>query len=311
MSTILYGFLVIFFLIVTVLMSVLSTSRNSSVKLSDQIDDDLNNYNTSKEKNPNAPVLVGRMIPVVYDSIKSSWVKSDTNNWYNYSEKKWANSVIVNDDSVAKYNGISAGDVISMDDINSMWVFIPSFDVSTLRFTSDSSTGGFWVGKFELSIDKNNDCYKNSSIDTCNKDSISPLIKPDLVSWRNVGYDVVSKAISNNMVGFLKNTVNVIDFDSWNVISALSSSKYGVGSIESNGCNMYITGKGANCSINYNSDSLPFTTTGNIYGVYDMSGGALEFVSGSIVMGGNGINNKTNCDGSPNSLYGSRAIIKI
>ncbi len=46
-----------------------------------------------EEQNVNAPILLDNMIPVIYDEEKESWVKTTTDNWYNYDKKQWANAV--------------------------------------------------------------------------------------------------------------------------------------------------------------------------------------------------------------------------
>ena len=50
---------------------------------------------------PNSPDLVQGLIPVKYDENKNTWVKADSSNtnfsWYDYSEKRWANAVLVSD----------------------------------------------------------------------------------------------------------------------------------------------------------------------------------------------------------------------
>ena len=52
---------------------------------------------------PNSPDLVQGLIPVVYDESTSNWVKADStntdNSWYNYSDKRWANAVLVSEKS--------------------------------------------------------------------------------------------------------------------------------------------------------------------------------------------------------------------
>ena len=79
---------------------------------------------------PNAPELDSNMIAITYDG--NNWVKADTstNNWYNYEEQEWANAVTVSSSSRSSYLSASAGTVISMDDIETMWVWIPRYSYS-------------------------------------------------------------------------------------------------------------------------------------------------------------------------------------
>ena len=78
---------------------------------------------------PNAPELDEGMIPVTYKN--NNWVKADitntNNDWYNYDELKWANAVTVSNSTRSTYNNASVGTEISMDDIETMWVWIPRY----------------------------------------------------------------------------------------------------------------------------------------------------------------------------------------
>ena len=81
----------------------------------------------------NAPVLTSNMIPVYYDETNAVWRKADSTNkdssaiWYNYDYKMWANAVTVTETNRNTYLSAKAGAEISMDDINTMWVWIPRY----------------------------------------------------------------------------------------------------------------------------------------------------------------------------------------
>ena len=94
----------------------------------------------------NKPVLASNMIPVYYDETSDVWKKADKNNnnsnyqWYSYEssgDKKgmWANAVTVKDTNRQTYLNATPGTIIPMDDINTMWVWIPRFKVNTTDFT--------------------------------------------------------------------------------------------------------------------------------------------------------------------------------
>jgi len=74
------------------------------------------------------------MIPVTYDSENSTWLKADSTNsgdsWYNYDNKIWANAVTVKEENRDTYVKATPGTPISMDDINTMWVWIPRFNAT-------------------------------------------------------------------------------------------------------------------------------------------------------------------------------------
>ena len=91
---------------------------------------------------PNAPELDDGMIAVRYDG--SNWVKADssTNNWYNYDKQEWANAVTVTSSTRDTYLSASVGTVVNMDDIETMWVWIPRYS-----YTIGSEDGTNYYGK--------------------------------------------------------------------------------------------------------------------------------------------------------------------
>ena len=85
-----------------------------------------------ESNSPNSPMLDEGMIAVTYDG--SNWVKADrtniNNSWYNYDELMWANVVTVSESSRSNYLSADVGTVVSMDDIETMWVWIPRYSYS-------------------------------------------------------------------------------------------------------------------------------------------------------------------------------------
>ena len=84
----------------------------------------------SQEKvKPNDPILDEGMIAVRYNG--NDWVKTDIdNNWYNYDSGEWANAVTVSSETRDTYKSASIGTVVNMDDIETMWVWIPRYSYS-------------------------------------------------------------------------------------------------------------------------------------------------------------------------------------
>ena len=76
----------------------------------------------------NTPELDNNMIPVIYEN--NNWVKTDEANWYNYDKGEWANAVTVSSSTRDTYLEADIGTVISMDDIETMWVWIPRYSYS-------------------------------------------------------------------------------------------------------------------------------------------------------------------------------------
>ena len=96
--------------------------------------------NVTREEN--APELDSGMIAVTYNG--SSWIKADSNSkdWYDYSEQRWANAVTVTSSSRSTYQSAAVGTEISMDDIETMWVWIPRYS-----YTIGSEDGTNYYGK--------------------------------------------------------------------------------------------------------------------------------------------------------------------
>ena len=145
---------------------------------------------------------------------------------------------------------------------------------------------GFWIGKFELT-------GTISNITT----------KPNISSLRNqrVGdfsTNIMAMNDTGNIYGFNTTTdTHMIKNIEWGAVAYLSYSKYGTctdGICQEIGINnnsSYTTGCGSSAGSSssstcnsYNTElGMHASTTGNIYGVYDMSGGAYDYVMGNIV----------------------------
>ena len=301
-----------------------------------------NNIDTS---GANSPVLASNMIPVYYDEINNVWKKADVNNkdssyqWYSYNstgDKKgmWANAVTVKEANRQTYLNANVGTPISMDDITTMWVWIPRFnavtpsnynggtkanpgaiDVTFVKqnepaidaFTfGDKELSGFWYGKFEISHTtlasnktKNNLGCTNETCSNAN----GIIIKPNVNSLRNNNVSNLffasrSMEQTGNSFGFVNIEVDthMSKNNEWGAVAYLTQSIYGrctsnttCTEVGINNNTSYITGIGDKPSSTassvktntYNTISgKDASTTGTIYGIYDMSGGSWEYVMG-------------------------------
>ena len=165
-------------------------------------------------------------------------------------------------------------------------------------FISIPSTG-FWVGKFETGYD--GATTKGEAEQNVN-DSSKVVIKPNVYSWRNIqvanafytSYNYKRNLDSHMM----KNT-------EWGAVAYLQHSKYGSSSsvrinndkdqktglaaINEPTCNYTTTNESCNiyctdgtCNTAY-PNSVLASTTNNISGIFDMSGGAWDYVMGVLV----------------------------
>ena len=320
----------------------------------------------------NKPVLASNMIPVYYDEANSVWKKADKNNsqkeyrWYSYTSTgeykgMWANAVTVKDTNRQTYLSATPGTTISMDDITTMWVWIPRFNAVTpsnynggtqskpnaidVTFVKQNETAidaftfgnkelsGFWYGKFETSHTTlaSSSNYNNLGCtnETCNNAN-GIIIKPNVTSLRynnqsNFFFASRSMEQAGNSFGFVSSEVDthMSKNSEWGAVAYLTQSIYGrctsnticteIG-INNNYNNdndndTYITGYGAPAGSEisvtngaYNTTlGKDASTTGNIYGIYDMSGGAWEHVMG-VLADPNG-NPRSGYDSSQNSGF--------
>ncbi len=134
----------------------------------------------------------------------------------------------------------------------------------------DQELRGFWVGKFEVSG---------------STDEIT--IKPNITSLRNKAVSSFFTAIQNMSTTYsLNGDSHMMKNMEWGAVVYLSHSKYGTCTdgtcveVVTNSSSRYYAGGG---SSNAYKTNVAQSTTGNIYGVYDMSGGAAEYVMGNMV----------------------------
>lgn len=243
----------------------------------------------------NRPNLAENMIPVIYNEETNTWVKADKNShWYNYSEKKWANAVLVkyqkgteeNSKNRYEYKEAPSGTPILESDILAYFTWIPRFKYQI--FESDEPTEiniifeniatpksqgtvpgqwlthpaftynnqelpGIWVGKYE----------------TANENNI-PIIKSNKTPWTNIALGEAANISNemtneNNIYGLNNSNTHLTQNNEWAAVAYLTNSQYGL-----------------NDKVNTNSSTTTGgtnSTTGNVYGIYDMSGLSKEFVT--------------------------------
>ena len=92
---------------------------------------------------------------------------------------------------------------------------------------------GIWVGKFEVSAPTDNACYISESEANCNVTGITPLVKPDVKSYRyaQVGTfetNIMAMNNSGNKYGFATTIdTHMMKNMEWGAVAYLSHSKYG------------------------------------------------------------------------------------
>ena len=317
------------------------------------------------------PILKDELIPVTIENDGTVRKADLGSKWYSYEEKKWANAVILKDET----KDYKATEVIPEDNIESYFVWIPKYryqlwdlgkydsltEIDTSKVheipvifgdynTSDNVEGecttpmesgasgncnigdymthpaflsisskGFWVGKFETGYEG---AESTEEAEVNERDASKIIVKPNAYSWRGIqvanafytSYDYKRNLDSHMM----KNT-------EWGAIAYLQHSKYGsqtsvrlnnnlsritgytanneptCGYTDTNEeCNRYCNDESCNTAYpNKTADGQLSSTTNNVSGVFDMSGGAWEYVMG-VMLDQNG-----NPMSGRNSLYNS------
>ena len=243
------------------------------------------------------------------------------NNWYDYGNRKWANAVMVTSSKRETYMNADVGTVVPEADILAYFVWIPRYkynlfnalyasgtsaqviDVTFENVTSTTGTvtctyasngaetcqnkangnwythpaftfgnqelKGIWVGKFETT-----------------GSTSTPTVKPNIYSLtsQNVSTQFTTSQVFNSTDYLTSNGINQTDAHmmkniEWGAVAYLKQSIYGLGitDITTNSYDFY-TGGGTGTSYKTN---IGQSTTGNITGVYDMSGGSWEYVIGN------------------------------
>lgn len=164
------------------------------------------------------------------------------------------------------------------------WLTHPAF--------TNFNVNGFWVGKFETGY---KDATTKEEAEVNEIDSSKIVIKPNTYSWRNSTVSNMFKTaykykrVSDSHM--MKNT-------EWGAVAYLSHSKYGINTeVRINNNSNYLTGYSAadgtdqssipgtfgtdqTVTLPYNTETgYKASTTGNITGIYDMSGGTWEYVA--------------------------------
>ena len=266
----------------------------------------------------NVPVLYNNMVPIKYENNK--WIVADTSEkWYDYNAKQWANAVVLNsgvtksvgqevtEEEVSlwyvwipryKYTIFNGNNESASEQLINVTFESGTNRTGTVTCTNndngretctDSTNGsvtnnkstythpafkfgnteltGFWFGKFSLG--KNGD---------------SVIMKPGVEMFRNMPISNYLTRIQN-----IKTTYGVTNADShitknmeWGAVAYLKQSKYGLGTVEvvTNGSSGNYTGGGSTSTAYKNC--VDQTTTGNIYGVYDMASVVGEYVMGNM-----------------------------
>ncbi len=276
------------------------------------------------------PELDSGMIPVIIENDGTVKKANIYAKWYEYNNKNWANAILVKEEKREGYKNAKSGTTIATDDILGYFVWVPRYkyyitsggtttpssinivfeNKRTIKSTGNATSthythpgftfgntelNGFWMGKFETTGEIN-----------------APTILPNTTS--QTGSDVKtnfdsSRLLIGNTYG-VTTDARVMKNSEWGAAAYLSHSSYGIdGEIRVNNNNVVTTGCGASaanggetvsCQIAYGSQtSYPQSSTGNISGVFDMSGGRWD----RVMFMYNGLSSSSGFSQLPNPKY--------
>ena len=279
------------------------------------------------------PEVSGDLVPVTIDNNGIVKKANINTKWYSYNNKIWANAVILKVGATIPEDGIIPEDIIdsyfvwiprykyqifNTGEYSSTISEVPTtsnakeinvvFESKDKKVTTGTKVGdylthpaftafdvnGLWVGKYEVT-------GGTSDIDV--KPSQTPLTNQNVLTFFTLGYNY-NRELDSHM---MKNT-------EWGAVAYLSHSKYGINKeININNSNPKITG--ASSLTTLDQTSYPGTygegeeyyaayntptgylasTTGNISGIYDMSGGSWEYMSAYVTgkLGSSGFTEET------------------
>ena len=252
---------------------------------------------------------LGNLVPIIHNG--TSWEYADTSKeWYDYGNKEWANAVVLSS-GVTK----NVGDTIGESEIDLWFVWVPRYEYKLptdsigtegtpkaidIKFISSSKTtptsgyafhpgfawdsdwsngisewkDGIWIGKFE------------STASETETDSVQKImIKANTESWRkvNVSNMYTSGLNLDTDYGITNLDSHMTRYTEWTTMSYLTNSIYGRCSdsetcteITINDNSSFLSGEG-----DYETN-VGHSTTGNITGIYDISGSAYEYVMGYL-----------------------------
>ena len=267
----------------------------------------------NETKGVNTPKLGANMTLVKFDTGTQDWVVDETNSAYSYvdtstsgntDKSEWANAkVTVNEiDSyfvwipryAYKINGENDIDIkflkgtsnIAADGVTVCkyanenptaddYIIHPAFTADANygggfgnnNGTNDNGIAGIWIGKYETA--------RSDTVGATQGSATTLKVQPGVTSFRSVTIGnmyTYAKAYDTNLKShMLKNS-------EWGAVAYLTESKYGRNGTEvtiNNNGTTYYTGGGAEKAY---IENTPQSSTGNVYGIYDLSENATEYV---------------------------------
>ena len=264
-------------------------------------------------KGVNTPNLGTNMSLVKFDTGTKEWVVDETNSAYSYKDteaegantSEWANAKVTvngiesyfvwipryaykiigeNNIDIKFLKGTSniAADGVTVckyaneNPTTDDYIIHPAFTADANygggfgndNGTNDNGISGIWIGKYETA--------RSDTVGATQGSATTLKVQPGVTSFRSVKIGSMytyAKAYNTNLKShMLKNS-------EWGAVAYLTESKYGRNgtevTINNNGTTYYTGGGEGKAYI----ENTPQSSTGNVYGIYDLSGNASEYVA--------------------------------
>ncbi len=180
---------------------------------------------------------------------------------------------------------------ISTTSGNDKWLVHPAFQDGTKTSFSKGEWNceieGLWFAKFETSMETNGthtDTNSATTGDVLTNDTIKAVVKPGVSSWR---YASVGNFYTNCYQYNRKANSHLIKNSEWGAMGYLAQSEYGRNGnpITKQNNSQYLTGSTTSGEAYNTANGVLSSTTGNVYGIYDVCGGAMEYTASYIASG--------------------------
>ena len=272
---------------------------------------DLNLYAVWEEGSTvawNEPTGIGNgLTPVRWTG--SAWEEATDAEIANGTWKTWYNYETANDENGNHITTLANGDKTAMwanavTEDGSQWVWIPRYSYKITNGYNNSGTSwnngggasgnkieiifsngtddtdetgytphpafdfggdvdGIWVAKYEMSAEKDGAEYQPGDILTSANSTVKMVSKEGRTSWKSI---CVSNIFDNTLAYNSDLESHMMKNVEWGAVAYLSNAIGRIPAINSSG---YVSGAGG----------VTTSTTGNEYGIYDMSGGSYEYVA--------------------------------
>jgi len=157
------------------------------------------------------------------------------------------------------------------------YIIHPAFTSDVDVGGGDSELAGIWVAKYEMSMETNGTATTTTSSNgnVAISSTIKMVSKPGVTSWR---YTTVSNMYENALAYDSSKESHLMKNSEWGAVAYLTHSKYGRNGIEvtMNSNSSYYTAGSSKATATTNVSQ---SSTGNATGVYDLAGGASEYVA--------------------------------